>query len=77
MDEIIKGLKCPLCDEEKLHPIKHLYSKISFGLKWYYCEECEKDICKDKLTGQWKIAAYDFYPEEFEDEEEDLEGEEN
>ena len=64
-EEYIKGLKCPLCEEETMYFIEHLYANLSFGLKWFHCDSCDKDICKDRLSSVWKVAAYDVdIPEE-------------
>ena len=61
-NDYIKGVKCPLCEEEEMVVIEnHRLARVSFGLKWYHCEPCDKDVCRDKLSGGWKISAYDVY----------------
>lgn len=75
MPEYLSGINCPHCDKEMLYPIKHLYNRSDFGLKWFHCDGCDKDVCKDKFLGSWKIAAYDFDPSDYEEDEEDNEEE--
>jgi hypothetical protein len=61
-----------VCEGETLTTLnKHSYAKPQFGLKWFYCTNCEKDLCKDKYTGEWKVASYDVDIPEEEDEEEE------
>lgn len=67
MSEHIVGVKCPLCTNETMHKIKHTYGGISFGLKWYHCDTCDKDLCRDQLAKEWKIASYDIELPEQED----------
>jgi hypothetical protein len=68
MSEKIEGLKCPICEEEAMVPINHLYSKVGLGVRWFHCEACDRDVMKDPISSSWKIAAYEFDDEEEEEE---------
>ena len=62
-------IDCPFCGVVKLERNStHPYKKLSHVMSWYYCPECDKNYCYDKMKRAWLIDPYDYEkPEEKEE----------